>query len=291
VLQITEFVTEFAPAKINLNLHVTGQRADGYHLLESLVVFADVGDDIRITQSESDSLAIDGPFSVGLETGTGNLVAKTRDQLRLRHNFPPVQIRLTKSLPVSSGIGGGSSDAAATLRAISKLFGISDSTTADVAVNLGADVPMCLAARPLIAKGIGEQLTAVQGLPKLHLVLVNPGVGVSTPEVFKRLSNRNNPPLPVLPEKPILADFAEWLSRTRNDLQIPALQLCPEIGDTIIALAETAPMLARMSGSGATCYGLYSDAISAGAAAQSIAARNPNWWVKPAKTGGTTNGH
>jgi 4-diphosphocytidyl-2-C-methyl-D-erythritol kinase len=284
-------VNEFAPAKINLNLQVTGQRVDAYHLLESLVVFADVGDEISAQHSGVDLLNIDGPFGTILETGSENLVAKARDQLRARQDFGPVEIRLVKNLPIASGIGGGSSDAAATLRALARLFSISDSVIADMAMSLGADVPMCLAAKPLIARGIGEHLTAFEHLPGLHLVLVNPGVGVSTPDVFKRLSNRNNPALPFLPPGLNLTDFAEWLSRTRNDLQLPALQICPQIGDALLALAETAPLLTRMSGSGATCYGLFPDAISAAAAAQSIAARNPKWWVKPAKTGGTTDGH
>jgi 4-diphosphocytidyl-2-C-methyl-D-erythritol kinase len=288
-LDRSEFVTEFAPAKINLSLHVTGQRADGYHLLESLVVFADVGDEVQISPSRADQLTINGPFGSGLSRDSGNLVAKARDQLRDQHGFVPVHIHLTKNLPVSSGIGGGSSDAAATLRALAKLFGLPNTIIADVAMGLGADVPMCLAARPLIAKGIGDQLSAVEALPELHLVLANPNVAVATPDVFKRLSNRNNPALSDLPNNLNLADFAEWLSRTRNDLQLPALQLCPEIGDTLLALAETAPMLTRMSGSGATCYGLYPDAISAAKAAQLIAARHSNWWVKPAKTGGNAN--
>lgn len=282
-------VSEFAPAKINLSLHVTGQRSDGYHLLDSLVVFADVGDVIAVSHSDQDWLAIDGPFSFGLESGAGNLVAKARDQMRLHHQFGPVHIQLTKNLPVSSGIGGGSSDAAATLRALARLFSIPDSIVADLAIGLGADVPMSLAAQPLIAKGIGEHLTAVAGLPELHLVLANPNVGVSTPEVFKRLSNRNNPALPALPENLGLSDFAEWLSRTRNDLQLPALQLCPAIGDTLLALAETGPLLTRMSGSGATCYGLFPNADLATKAANSIAARYSNWWVKPITAGGKSH--
>jgi 4-diphosphocytidyl-2-C-methyl-D-erythritol kinase len=283
-------ITEFAPAKINLSLHVTGQREDGYHLLESLVVFADVGDTITVEIANQDSLTIDGPFAAGLDLGAGNLVAKARDQLRARHGFAPVHIHLSKNLPVSSGIGGGSSDAAATLRATAKLFSLPDAVIADVAMGLGADVPMCLAAKTLIAKGIGEQLTAVHHLPELYLVLANPNVAVGTPEVFQRLSNRNNPALPALPDGLSLSDFAEWLSRTRNDLQLPALQLCPAIGDALLALAETGPLLTRMSGSGATCYGLYPDAASAAAAANAIAAKHKNWWVKPAKTGGRFNG-
>ena len=266
---------------------MTGQRDDGYHLLDSLVVFADVGDDISVSVSKQDSLAISGPFGAGLDTDATNLAAKARDQLRAKFAFAPVDIRLTKNLPVSSGIGGGSSDAAATLRALAKLFSIPHSILADVAINLGADVPMCLAGQPLIAKGIGEYLTAVHSMPELHLVLANPNMAVSTPDVFQRLSNRNNPALPVVPEGLNVIDFAEWLSRTRNDLQLPALQLCAAIGDTLLALAETRPLLTRMSGSGATCYGLYANAALAKSAAVTIAARHANWWVKPARTGGS----
>jgi 4-diphosphocytidyl-2-C-methyl-D-erythritol kinase len=288
-LEISEFVTEFAPAKINLSLHVTGQRADGYHILDTLVVFADVGDTIKLMPSKSDLITIDGPFAVGLENSDSNLIAKARNQVRAVFDFNPVHIHLTKNLPISSGLGGGSSDGAATLRAIAKRFSVPDQLIADLAISLGADVPMCLAARPLIAKGIGEQLTAVHNMPDLHLVLVNPGVAVGTPEVFQRLSNRNNPPLPILPAGLNTADFAEWLSRTRNDLQLPALQICPPIGDALIALAETGPMLTRMSGSGATCYGLYPNATLAAAAANAISARHFNWWVKPATTKGKSH--
>ncbi len=283
-------IIEFAPAKINLSLHVTGQRTDGYHLLESLVVFADIGDNITVSITTEDSFTIDGPFAVGLDCSNDNLAAKARDHLRAKFDFAPLQIHLTKRLPVSSGIGGGSSDAAATLRAIAKIFIIPDSIVADVAMSLGADVPMCLAAKPLVAKGIGEQLTAVYDLPELHLVLVNPRTNVSTPEVFQRLSNRNNPALPMVPERLELDEFAEWLSRTRNDLQLPALQICPAIGDVLIALAETQPLLTRMSGSGATCYGLYLNAALASAAALLIAAKFPSWWVLPTKSGGKSNG-
>jgi 4-diphosphocytidyl-2-C-methyl-D-erythritol kinase len=282
-------IVEFAPAKINLSLHVTSQREDGYHVLESLVVFADVGDTIRVKTSDHDALTIDGPFGSDLNNDVDNLVTTARDRLRAKHDFAPVHIHLTKHLPVSSGIGGGSSDAAATLRALARLFAAPASVIADVAIGLGADVPMCLAAKPLIAKGIGEQLTAVHHLPELYLVLVNPNIAVATPDVFKQLSNRHNPVLPALPDSLNLTDFAEWLSRTRNDLQIPALQICPAIGDILIALAETAPLLTRMSGSGATCYGLFPNAISAAKAGDLIAARHSHWWVKPAKTGGNAH--
>lgn len=274
-------ITEFAPAKINLALHVTGQRQDGYHLLESLVVFADVGDEITVRKAEKDQFIISGPFSAGLSGAADNLVIKARDHLRKVHGFGPVSIELEKNLPVASGIGGGSSDAAATLRAIAKLYDIPASHLVTVAPSLGADVPMCLAAKPLVASGIGEHLSALRSLPALHLVLVNPNVAIATPDVFRRLSNRNNPPLPELPHNLDHADFAEWLSRTRNDLQLPALQLCSQIGDALIALAETGPMLTRMSGSGATCFGLFQNAGLARSAASTIAARFSNWWVQP----------
>lgn len=279
-------VFEFAPAKINLSLHVTGRRADGYHLIESLVVFADIGDTITVAPAAVDGLTIDGPFASRLEAGHDNLIVKARDRLREKFDFAPLHIHLTKNLPVSSGIGGGSSDAAASLRAIAKLYSVPDWMIADAAIDLGADVPMCVAARPLIAKSIGNELTAVHTVPELCLVLANPNVAVSTPEVFQRLSNRNNPALPALPEDLDLAGFAEWLSRTRNDLQLPALHLCPAIGETLIALAETQPLMVRMSGSGATCYGLYSNEAAATQAAAALLAAHPSWWVKVAKTGG-----
>jgi 4-diphosphocytidyl-2-C-methyl-D-erythritol kinase len=276
-----------APAKINLNLHVTGRRPDGYHLLETIAVFAVEGaaDVVTVRAAGSDRFSISGPFSPGLETGAGNLVVAARDALRVRHAFPAVEIHLQKNLPLASGIGGGSSDAAATLRALAKAFSIKPGILDEVAPGLGADVPMCLAARTLIARGIGEKLQAV-ALPGLDLVLVNPGITIATPDVFRALSNCNNLALPPLPDGLDRAGFIEWLTTTRNDLQLPAIALCPQIADVLIALIETGPMMARMTGSGATCFAVHASPQAARDAARSIAAAHPGWWVAAVRTGG-----
>nr|MBC8158527.1 4-(cytidine 5'-diphospho)-2-C-methyl-D-erythritol kinase [Alphaproteobacteria bacterium] len=176
-----------APAKINLYLHVTGRRDDGYHLLDSLIVFADVGDRIAVSPADDFSLDIDGPFSAGLSNGPENLVVRAaRTLAELAEVRDGARIRLTKTLPVASGIGGGSADAAATIRALMRLWEIEPHANAltEMALSLGADVPVCLAGQPSFMGGIGEDIDAAPSLPPVWLVLVNPGVGVSTPSVF-----------------------------------------------------------------------------------------------------------
>lgn len=263
-----------ARAKINLALHVTGQRADGYHLLDSLVAFADVGDGIAVQPDRALSLRIDGPFAPGLEPGPGNLVWRAAEAMG-----GAARIVLTKRLPLASGIGGGSADAAATLRALKQLGRSLPSEAAVLA--LGADVPVCLAGRPMRMRGIGERLDPVD-LPPAHLVLVNPGVGVSTPAVFKALAVKENAPLPEMGSLADAEDLAAWLARsTRNDLEAPARGLCPEVAEVLAALGATdSCLLARMSGSGATCFGLYARAEDAAVAARALA--RPGWWVEAA---------
>jgi 4-diphosphocytidyl-2-C-methyl-D-erythritol kinase len=281
---LPDSVAAFAPAKINLNLHVVGRRDDGYHLLETMVTFANIGDRLTVQPAGDDTLTLTGRFADGLSNGVDNLVTKARDALRAAHPFPSVAITLEKNLPVASGLGGGSSDAAAALRALSSLFDVPMAISEAIAPQLGADVAMCLKAQPLIARGVGEQLTPMNS-PRLWLVLVNPSIAVSTPRVFDLLSQRNNPPLPALTLDRDQHRFIEWLMSTRNDLQLPAINLCPPVADALIALIETAPMMARMSGSGATCFAIYANEPAAVAAAASIAARNPNWWVIATQTG------
>ena len=280
-------VTVPAPAKINLALHVTGRRGDGYHLIETLAVFAGPGDALRFEPAATDRLDIDGPFSRGLTADGGNLVIRARDLLRREMpGAPPVAIRLTKNLPVASGIGGGSSDAAATLRGLARLWASSlgDADLARLAASLGADVPMCLAARPLVARGVGEELEPIDAWPPLHLVLVNPGVAVSTPAVFAALAIRDNPPLPPLPNRRDAGSIAGWLANTRNDLEAPARGLAPAIGAVLDALRSAGAGLARMSGSGATCFGLFDSAADARAAQATIARREPGWFVAATTT-------
>lgn len=277
-------VVEHAPAKVNLALHVTGRRDDGYHLLNTLVVFTEVGDTVSVAAAEQDSFTIQGPFAGLLDDEADNLVLRARDLLRsLYGDLPPVAISLEKNLPVASGIGGGSSDAAATLRALMRLWGIelSADALAAAALRLGADLPMCLYARTLVARGIGEEIEPVEGMPPLHMVLANPGVAVPTPAIFRALASRENPPLPRLAGATALFD---WLAATRNDLEAPAIALAPEIGDVLSALSASGAAPARMSGSGATCFGLFNSPAEAEAAASAIAARYPAWYVTATRT-------
>lgn len=267
---------EAAPAKVNLCLHVTGQRVDGYHLLDSLVVFADVGDVIEVRAAPDLSLRVIGPQAQGLPVGEDNLVLRAA---RAFAGAAGAEITLTKNLPVASGIGGGSADAAATLRALARLWAM-PLPDADSVLRLGADVPACLAGQPLRMQGIGERLQPLPDLPAAHLVLINPGVAVATPDVFKALPAKNNPALPDMPGFASAVEMAQWLAAQRNDLEGPALQLAPVIGAVKQALT-TAPgcLLARMSGSGATCFGLFADPAQAHSACAAISAAQPDWWV------------
>lgn len=277
-----------APAKINLALHVTGRRADGYHLLESLSVFTHFGDRLEIEPAAADSFCVSGAYGAGLPEDDGNLVLRARNLLRntAGTTAPPVAIRLRKNLPASSGVGGGSSDAAAALRALCRLWGIDprDDAVRGVASALGADVPMCLAARPLVARGIGHDIAPLPSFPALPVVLVNPGVSVSTPAVFSRLASRDNPPLPPLPRFADADAVVRWLARTRNDLETPALALAPEIDAARAALDNTGARFSRMSGSGATCFGVFASTDAAAGAAERIRRDRPGWFVEATHT-------
>ncbi|HTV69061.1 MAG TPA: 4-(cytidine 5'-diphospho)-2-C-methyl-D-erythritol kinase, partial [Rhizobiaceae bacterium] len=192
-----------APAKINLALHVVGRRADGYHLIESLAVFTRFGDRIEIALSDEDSFTVSGRYAADVPTDRTNLIVKARDALR-RHvgaDASPVSIALEKNLPVASGVGGGSSDAAVALRGLAHAWNanVDHATLARIGLALGADVPMCLAAKPLLARGVGDDLSPVPDFPALGLVLVNPNVAVSTADVFGALAKRDNDKLPPLP--------------------------------------------------------------------------------------------
>lgn len=270
---------EFAPAKINLTLHVTGQRADGYHLLDSLVAFVDAGDRVAYSaQTGGDRVAlhVTGPQAAGVPEGADNLVLRAAGIMGIRQG----QFLLDKHLPPASGIGGGSADAAATLRLLSRLGGQGLPPLADQA-RLGADVPVCLAGRPCRMSGIGEVLAPVPPLPPVWVVLVNPGVALPTPAVFAALARRDNAPMPAaLPRWRSAAEFAAWLRRMRNDLEAPARGLAPQIGQVVSALTGShGCMMARMSGSGATCFGLFADPLAAAAAARGLARVEPGWWV------------
>ncbi|MBD8553308.1 4-(cytidine 5'-diphospho)-2-C-methyl-D-erythritol kinase [Rhizobium sp. CFBP 8762] len=278
-------LTLFAPAKINLSLHVTGQRADGYHLLDSIVVFADnAGDRISASLENTDQFTLSGPFAEGLEVDAGNLVLKARDTLRSALNArdlpcPPVHIHLEKNLPIASGIGGGSADAAATLKVLTSLWnsGLPDP---QLALSLGADVPMCLISQPLLARGIGEDVQLIKEFPAVSLVLVNPMKSVSTPAIFTALTNKTNPP--------IGSDLSDWLKALhsqRNDLQPPAEICVPEIATACAALMDFGAQLARMSGSGATCFGIFPSIHAARKAESQLVDRYPQWYVTATTTG------
>ena len=269
-------VEEPAPAKINLTLHVTGRRADGYHLLDSLVVFADVGDVVRVRRADAVSLSVTGPMAAGVPTGAENSVLRAAALIGVK-----AAITLDKHLPSAAGIGGGSSDAAACLRALARLGGVA----VPEALSLGADVPVCLRAQAARMREIGADVEPVGDLPVLDAVLVNPGVPVATPEVFARLARRDNPAMPKrLPRGHAKADFVRWLAAQRNDLEGPARAICPQIGDVLDRLgASKACALARMSGSGATCFGIFPDSGAARRAAARIEAERPDWWVTPTR--------
>lgn len=286
-------VVEQAPAKINLALCVVGQREDGYHLLDSLVTFTAFGDRLGLSPASQDRFTISGRFGTALDAGGDNLVTRARDRLRAAlaeqgQDAPPVHIHLEKNLPIASGIGGGSADAAAALRGLLTLWrgSLARNVLDAVALGLGADVPMCLAGRPLIARGIGEDITPV-ALPAMSIVLANPLVGVSTPAVFKALVCRNNPPLD-LEARP--ADWLGALARLRNDLEPPARQLCPDIAVIADGLAATDAHVVRMSGSGATCFALYPSPEAADAAAAALAQKHPNWFFTATTTLGEADG-
>ncbi len=278
-----------ARAKVNLALHVTGRRADGYHLLDSLVVFPDIGDRLTVSPSPVIALAVDGPFAPQLAGADAedNLVVRAARLLASRAgiaNARGAHILLEKALPVASGIGGGSADAARTLVLLARLWDIPPGSIdlEALAATLGADVPMCLSSRPARVTGIGEEIAPLSALPSFGMVLVNPGVAVSTPFVFRGLSSRDNPPLPALPQAGFqsLDELLNWLSVSRNDLEPPAIAVSPSIGDVLAALRSDANCrFARMSGSGATCFAIAENFEQAEAFAARIAASNPDWWV------------
>jgi len=272
-------VKVFAPAKINLTLHVTGQREDGYHLLDSLVAFAQVGDVVRVARSDRSNLTVTGPFAHDVPRSDDNLVLKAA-----RLFVDEVDISLEKKLPVASGIGGGSADAAATMQAISSLLNV-PLPDRSAQLSLGADVPVCVMGGLVRMRGIGELLEPINaGALGWPIVLVNPRVPVSTPDVFRRLPRKDNAPMDdpyeLGPVPHHMDEFIGWLSRQRNDLQAPAQELVPVIGDVLVELEQRKGCcLARMSGSGATCFGLFADDVDARAAAEDIGQAFPGWWV------------
>ncbi len=271
----------FAPAKINLTLHVTGRRADGYHLLDSLVVFADVGDVVTAGEGKGLTLVVTGPEAGGVPAGENNSILQAARFLGVQD----VAFTLEKHLPTAAGIGGGTADAAAALQAAAQLRGVG--LPSDV-LPLGADVPVCLRGKTTRMSGIGEGLADVGGLPDISAVLVNPRVGVSTPEVFKRLQCKNNAPMPdQIPASETVRDLAGWLADQRNDLEAVAIEVQPKVAEVLAALRRVkGQLLTRMSGSGATCFAIFGDEQSADSAALKISAQHPDWWVRNTRLGG-----
>ncbi len=268
---------EAAPAKVNLFLHLRGRRADGYHLLESLAVFPAVGDRLTAAPAERLTLEVAGPFAAGLAGEADNLVLRAARALAAASGIAAgAALHLEKNLPVASGIGGGSSDAAAALRLLAGLWGVE--VPEGLAVSLGADVPVCLGApASRMMAGAGEALSPAPAMPGFWLVLANPGIAVATGAVFAALTRREHPPGP---GAPALRDFTAllgWLRQQRNDLQDAAVSVCPAIAEVLAALAG-AP-LARMSGSGATCFALHGDEAAARAQAERLRRSRPGWWV------------
>ncbi len=279
-----------AHAKINLALHVTGQRPDGFHLLDTLVVFAQFGDRIILSpgRDKGAGAAFEtcGPFAGKLGADENNLVMRAANALAQFAGKPvaPVAITLEKNLPVASGIGGGSADAAATLLAL-KDFWLPDTELdlADIAASLGSDVAMCLHAKPLRAQGIGEVITPLNSTSPLALLLVNPGVPVATPEVFKRLSLRKNPAISNEPMTKLPG--LRQITVLRNDLEQAAIAIAPIIAEVLTTLTDTQNCrLARMSGSGATCFGIYDSFASAEAAMNTVKAGHSDWWCVASRT-------
>ncbi|MES2906635.1 MAG: 4-(cytidine 5'-diphospho)-2-C-methyl-D-erythritol kinase [Pseudomonadota bacterium] len=280
-------LTAFAPAKINLFLHVLSRRADGYHTLESLVTFADVGDTLTLDPSKPLSLMLSGPFAAGCSNDEHNLVLKAARNLSMHvAGLKTGAFTLEKNLPVGAGIGGGSADAAAALRLLSELNGLelNDARVKQAALNTGADVPVCLTSQTALMRGIGEEIEQAS-FPALHAVLVNGGKALATRDVFEALTLQQK-------EKKdfssLLRDFPNaisWLSSMSNDLEKPAEYLCPQVSTVRQALEKSGAQLIRMTGSGATVFGLYENTVQAQQAATQLRKENPRWWIKDVTLG------
>lgn len=259
---------ETAYAKINLALHVRGRREDGYHELETLFAFVDAGDVLTASAAAQDSVRVLGEFAGGLDDPFDNLVAKALGKLP---RVDGLAITLEKNLPVAAGLGGGSADAGAVFRIVKERYGLPDDWHAR-ATALGADVPACVESRTCIGRGTGTELEpADDSLAGTPVLLVNPRIPLSTGPVFAHWDGEDRGALPQ-------GDARTIAREGRNDLEIPAISLCPQIAGVLAALRGTSPFLARMSGSGATCFALYDSASVRDAAAQHIAERHPGWW-------------
>jgi len=287
----TKTLTIFAPAKINLTLHVTGRLDNGYHTLDSFVAFADIGDELRIEPAPDFAFALQGPFAgsfgpkeMDASPNSANLAVQAAWALsRAVQKLPNVKITLTKNLPLASGLGGGSSDAAAVIWGLSEWWGLSRQAKYLPALmsTLGADVPVCLDCKAARLRGIGEILDPVPPMPEIPLILVHPGKPCPTAQVFARFASDFRQP-ESLPEKlETLDDLSAYLKTKTNDLFGPACGVVPEIENVQRAIEYQAGCrLARMSGAGATCFGLFETEKHARDAAKTIAFENPDWWTR-----------
>lgn len=285
----------FAPAKVNLYLHVGGPGVDGYHPICSLMAFADVGDVVSTFDAEALCLRVAGPFAAGLDAGRDNLVMRAAQALvsEARRPLAPVGISLEKRLPVASGLGGGSSDAGAALRLLRRTFDlpIDNKRLEALASALGSDGAACLWGAPVIAEARGDRLSAAPGLPPLDAVLVRAPVAVSTAEVYRRFDADGRFGAVTPPAAPDAfedaADLAAWLAGQRNDLQAAAIAVAPAVGIALETLAnEPEALIARVSGSGGTCFALCADDIQAESLAERLEAMAPDWWVQRCRLGG-----
>ena len=276
-------VRRAAPAKINLYLHLIGKRADGYHLLDSLVAFADVGDVLEVRPAAGLTLAISGPFAKSVPDDVDNMVMRAARSLAAAGGVREgAAIALKKHLPVSAGLGGGSADAAAALLALAELWRLrpGEDGLKDLGLALGADVPACLAGRVVYVGGIGEAIAPAPALPRAQLVLANPGVAVDTARVFAAHRGMMSGPGRFDHAPATAAALAEALISRRNDLQAPAEAIAPVISEVLSALeAQPGCLLARLSGSGASCFGLFAEERAAAEAAEACRAAHPGWWV------------
>ena len=284
---VADSATRAARAKLNLTLRITGKRADGYHLLDSIVAFAEIGDRITARLAGRADFTLSGPFAADLAGERDNLVTRAAASLAAAAHVPAERVARTalsleKTLPVASGIGGGSADAAATIQALTALWRV-DLARAELerlALALGADVPVCLAGQPTRMTGIGETLAPMPALPETHLLLVNPRVPCPTGPVFKARQGGFSPPLGGFDAPRSAADLAALVQRGGNDLEAPAAALCPPVAAILTRLrGEPDCLAAAMSGSGATCFGLFARAEQARDAAKRIAGDEPGWWV------------
>ena len=271
-------INSFAAAKVNLALHVRGLKSNGYHEIHSLVTFANIGDIIEVRPSDELKLTIEGPFADNVPKDTDNIVIKAAKFL-----LPDgkAHINLVKNLPVEAGLGGGSADAAATLRSLSKLWNIPIPKTPEV---LGADVPICLLKETAIVQGIGEKITPVSIPSNLHIVLIKPNIGLSTAKVFNNLKNKHNEKMCTFKGTDSIEEFANYLNKLRNDLLQTSITIAPLLRDIINFLnVQNGNYYTQMSGSGTTCFGLFDDEISAMRALSQAKIKFPNMWCKMVK--------